>query len=152
MPFGCGGCRRDVVGQRWTWAGAVANLKAGWAPLWVWDSAAAPAGNRELLAEGGRPLESASAEEPLALGLGASVSEHLELTASTDAEMESAIERYLSAPRSEADVCAALGLTRGRARTLLKLGVASGRLVREGKPFRYTVASVADQPRLFDAA
>lgn len=50
-----------AAGSGGTWAGALENLEAGWTPLWVWDSAAAPVGNRELLARGGRPLSSPDA-------------------------------------------------------------------------------------------
>lgn len=39
-----------------TWAGAVENLRANWIPLFVRDGEGVPAGNRELLARGGRPL------------------------------------------------------------------------------------------------
>ena len=39
-----------------TWAGATENLRAGWVPLFVRDGSDVPAGNRELIARGGRPI------------------------------------------------------------------------------------------------
>jgi predicted Rossmann fold nucleotide-binding protein DprA/Smf involved in DNA uptake len=136
------------AGSGGTWAGAIENLKSGWTPLWVWDGAASPDGNRELLVHGGRSLSQPSAAlildrdpEPQPVV----VLEH------PAAEMEE-LERLLVSPKSETEVRETLGLGQGRARALLKQGVDSGLLVREGKPFRYVLADGADQPTLFDAA
>jgi predicted Rossmann fold nucleotide-binding protein DprA/Smf involved in DNA uptake len=135
-------------GSGGTWAGAAENLKAGWVPLWIWDAPKAPRGNRELLAQGGRPLPRPSGSLLLDTDL-----EHQPVVAVEQpvAEMEG-LDRLLVVPRSEKEVREALGLGQGRARALLKHGVESGRFVREGKPFRYVLADVTDQPTLFDAA
>jgi hypothetical protein len=63
-----------------------------------------------------------------------------------------ALERFATTPRTETEVCRELGLGRGTARRLLTEGVASGRLVREGTPYRYVLAATASQRTLFDAA
>ncbi|MCZ7588253.1 MAG: DNA-processing protein DprA [Gaiella sp.] len=133
-------------GSGGTWAGAIENLKAGWVPLWVLDTPAAPAGNRELLAQGGRPLASPSADTVFQ-------DEAPEATpAHVPDDPLAALERVLSVPRTEREVCEELGLGQGKARQLLREGVAAGRLKREGKPFRYVVSSAAAQARLFEAA
>lgn len=136
-----------------TWAGAIENLKAGWVPLWVWDSPSAPPGNRELLALGGRALGRVSAVEEL-IGDGEEAGEpnrQIARTASSASETESATKTeasdlaallpvlllYLETPRTESDVCGELGLGKGVARQLLKGAVASGRVTRSGRPFRY---------------
>ncbi len=128
-----------------TWAGAVENLEAGWTPLWVWDRPNAPDGNRELLARGGRPLEAPSAAavldgEPNAVAVGGR------------SDDDDDLEQYLATPRTETEVRDALGLSQGQARKLLRAGVESGRLVREGRPFRYVAAGAVPQATLFDAA
>lgn len=134
-----------AAGTGGTWAGAVENLKAGWAPLWVLDTPAAPVGNRELLAHGGRPLASPSV---------ATVLEDEASQAAPAREPEdplAALEDFLSVPRTETEVRNELGIAQGDARRLLKGGVDSGRFAREGKPFRYVVVSRV-QRSLFDAA
>ncbi len=128
-----------------TWAGAVENLKAGWARLWVWDAPHAPSGNRELLEQGGRPVAAPLAAtilegEPSAVAVGERTGDDADL------------EPYLAMPRTETEVRDAFGLSQGQARKLLRAGVESGRFVREGKPFRYVVADAAPQATLFDAA
>jgi predicted Rossmann fold nucleotide-binding protein DprA/Smf involved in DNA uptake len=127
-----------------TWAGAVENVKAGWVPLWVWDGSSAPRGNLALLEQGGRPLR-----EPLASVV---LDGAAEPAVSDDpADDLAALERFLASPRTESDVLNELGLGRGEARRLLKAGVDAGRFVRQGRPFRYVVAS-AGQATLFEAA
>ena len=133
----------SAPGSGGTWAGAVENLKASWAPLWIWDAPNAPGGNRELLAQGGRPLVAPLAAtildgEPRAVGVVERADDGADL------------EQYLVLPRTETEVRHAFGLSQGQARKLLKAGVASGRFVREGKPFRYVATST--QATLFDAA
>jgi predicted Rossmann fold nucleotide-binding protein DprA/Smf involved in DNA uptake len=51
------------AGSGGTWAGAVENLKHGWAPLFVRSGPDAPAGNRELVARGALPLPDRSAAD-----------------------------------------------------------------------------------------
>jgi predicted Rossmann fold nucleotide-binding protein DprA/Smf involved in DNA uptake len=134
------------AGSGGTWDGAVENLKAGWVPLWVADTPAVPTGNRELLARGGQPLASPSAAAVL------DTQEPVAAPAPVLDDPLAALERALTAPRTEREVSEALGLGVGEARKLLREGVAAGRLQREGKPFRYVVVTVAPQASLFDAA
>jgi len=150
-----------AAGSGGTWAGAIENLKAGWVPLWVWDSSAAPEGNRELLEHGGRPLD-APTVEALFSGQGgvhtvasdspaAGVPEPA-VPAAPVAALLPALERFLATPRTEMEVRKELGLAQGQARALLTRGVDSGWFVREGKPYRYVAAEGVAQPALFDAA
>ena len=115
-------------------------------PLWVLDTPAASGGNRELLTHGGRPLASRSAATVL------DGEEPDDAPTSFPEDPIAALERVLSVPRTEREVCDELGLGPGLGRSLLRQGVAAGRLQREGKPFRYVVTSAAPQTRLFDAA
>ncbi len=135
-----------AAGSGGTWAGAVENLKAGWVPLWVLDTSAVPAGNRELLGKGGRPLASPSAAAVLDNEVPEAAPGPV-----PDGQVV-ALELALETPRTEREVCEALGLGVGHARKLLREGVAAGRLQREGKPFRYVAAGAATQASLFDAA
>jgi predicted Rossmann fold nucleotide-binding protein DprA/Smf involved in DNA uptake len=135
------------AGSGGTWAGAVENLKAGWVPLWVLNAPGAPAGNSELLTHGAHSLTSPSAAAVLE---GEADIEAIHPPAPNDDA--AVLERFLAVPRTEREVGDKLGLTSGRARVVLREGIASGRLVREGKPFRYVVAGPAAQATLFDAA
>jgi len=152
-------CLSDVAvvvatsaGSGGTWAGAIENAKAGWIPLLVWDSAAAPAGNRELLAQGGRPISSPSAATLLD-DLGETSLDPPDEESGGDSDaLLSAVEPYLATPRTEKEVRDNFGLGQGAARAVLRAGVESGRFVREGRPYRYVTAGVAMQARLFDAA
>jgi predicted Rossmann fold nucleotide-binding protein DprA/Smf involved in DNA uptake len=136
------------AGSGGTWAGAIENLKGGWAPLWVWDGPVAPDGNRELLVHGGMPLPSPSPS--LVLDRDPAPESVVAMQQPADGIEE--LERLLVTPMSETEVRQALGLGQGRARALLKQGVDSGVLLRQGKPFRYVLADASDQPTLFDAA
>ena len=135
-------------GSGGTWAGATENVKSSWVPLWVWDSGGATAGNRELLAFGARPL----AEPSAAVVLGRDASGRVGEADESPVDELAALERCLERPRTEKEVSVELGLSPGQARRLLRSGVDSGRLVRQGRPFRYVVADAAPQARLFDAA
>ena len=57
------------AGTGGTWAGATENLAAGWVPLFVRDAAAAPKGNGELIAGGGRPIRGEDLSSDLAAAL-----------------------------------------------------------------------------------
>ncbi len=149
------------AGSGGTWAGAVENLRAGWVPLWVWSSSSAPTGNGELLRAGGLPLTAPSTESLLDRegdSLGPSSEGPVPLVserAAADVPAEDllpALERYLMTPRTETDVRGEFGMSQGQARALLKQCLDSGRLVREGKPYRYVVAEASVQATLFDAA
>lgn len=147
-------CMSDTVvvvstsaGSGGTWAGATENLKAGWAPLWAWTGEGAPGGNRELLPLGAQPIEAPD------VGLfRAGDGEAFAVVSTDDRVTAESLERFLDVPRKESEVRAHFGLGQGTARALLREGVASRRLVREGRPYRYVVARAASQATLFDAA
>ena len=145
-----------AAGSGGTWAGAVENLKAGWVPLAVWSSDAAPAGNRELLALGGRPVTAPRAQELFdgASGLPA-VSESDGSTVEAgedDTRLLEAVARFLATPRTETEVRTEFALGPERARAVLTAGLDAGRFVRTGKPLRYGVVGGALQATLFDGA
>jgi predicted Rossmann fold nucleotide-binding protein DprA/Smf involved in DNA uptake len=136
------------AGSGGTWGGAVENMKAGWVPLWVWSGDEAPSGNRELLSRGGLKLERIVSVDSLVTG-----GDDANVAPDSRADdLLGTIESFLATPRTEREVCDELGLDQGTARRLLKRGVESGRLTREGKPFQYLAASVPEQATLFDAA
>lgn len=130
------------AGSGGTWAGAIENLKAGWAPLWIWSGEDAPVSNRALAAEGARPLATYRGLDELREG-----ADQARLASeSSPPDLLS----FLAMPRTERQVADALGLSVGVARKLLREGIASGAFSREGRPFRY-VAANQGQPALFDA-
>jgi predicted Rossmann fold nucleotide-binding protein DprA/Smf involved in DNA uptake len=68
-----------------TRGGALENLKAGWTPLFVRADQDAPAGNRDLLAGGGRPLRRDEIEHPEAI-------DRLLVRASTETDHQVSLE------------------------------------------------------------
>ena len=136
-----------TAGGGGTWAGATENLKAGWVPLWAWTGEGAPGGNRELLPLGAKPIEAPD------VGLFRAGDGEASVVVSTDDRVTAeSLARFLDVPRKESEVRAHFGLGQGTARALLREGVASGRLAREGRPYRYVAARAAPQATLFDAA
>ena len=59
--------RASAVGEGGTWLGASDNLKKGWVPLIVRDCDPLPEGNKELIAQGAKPLGKALFEERFSL-------------------------------------------------------------------------------------
>ncbi len=151
----------STAGRGGTWAGAVENLKAAWVPLYVRDDGSA--GNRELIADGGRPLLASNADGLDPAGLLDAVSERPRLEPVVQAEAASqlrddlfeaiwpALAQYLAEPRSVDDVAVHFDLVATQARAWLKRAARADLVREQMRPRRYVVHG-PEQERLFAPA
>jgi predicted Rossmann fold nucleotide-binding protein DprA/Smf involved in DNA uptake len=144
-----------------TRAGALENLKADWVPLWV-RSDGSP-GNRQLLAEGARPL---SAADPADLDV-ARLTEDPRTTlldAPKDGSAQAPVagslfeaawpilSPYLREPRKEKEVAEKFELELSQARAWLKRAADEGRVRITKRPKRYLLPEASSsQLRIDDA-
>jgi len=144
-----------------TRAGALENLKANWVPLWVRDDGSA--GNRQLLAEGGRRLPPSNPESldlrELSEDPRTSLLDLADGGAAKDPETDSLYEAawsilspFLREPRKEEEVAEEFELERSQARAWLKRAAAEEKLQVTKRPKRYLVAeSSPGQLRIEDS-
>lgn len=144
-----------------TRAGALENLKANWVPLWVRDDSSP--GNRQLLAEGGRPLSPLDpagldiaqlAEDPRTTLLDAP-EEEIPQALAAGSLFEAAwpiLSPYLREPRKEKEVAEEFELELSQARAWLKRAADEGRLQTTKRPKRYLLPeAMSNQLRIDDA-
>jgi DNA processing protein len=155
-----------------TWAGAIENLRAGWAPLFVRDGQDVPDGNRELIKRGGRAtsleeLESsldalvdAPALPPQAAlvreSSGSYAAEHRtpvspERAASVNVGASDLfplvwerLAAFLMTPRTEAEVATAFHLQKAQTKAWLRRAVDDGLVRKLSSPTRFERIHAAD--------
>jgi predicted Rossmann fold nucleotide-binding protein DprA/Smf involved in DNA uptake len=143
-----------------TRSGALENLKANWVPLFIRDDGSA--GNRQLIAEGGRPLPGPDpsgidiarlTEDPRRSLL--SISEEKSTQPNREAQdtvFEAAwpiLCPYLQEPRGEKEVAEKFELELTQARTWLKRAADEGRVEVKKRPKRYLLPGApVDQLRI----
>ncbi len=155
-----------------TWAGAIENLDAQWTPLFVRDDGAAPEGNRQLLARGGRPFALHAIHGSLAdwfeqyrsVSPGSEASllpesspapygSNNEAGASNEDLFEELWPRFadfLRQPRTPEEFAAAYQLDHAQAKTWLTRAVTEGKATKLARPLRYHAAvSQTGQKDLF---
>lgn len=144
-----------------TRAGALENLKANWVPLWVRDDGSP--GNRQLLADGGRPLP---ASDPAAVDVAAlgedprtNLLDAFEAEAGQVSTGGSLFEvawpvlsPFLREPRKEKEVAEKFELELSQARAWLKRAADEGWVQITKRPKRYLLSGApSDQLRIDDA-
>jgi predicted Rossmann fold nucleotide-binding protein DprA/Smf involved in DNA uptake len=148
-----------------TWAGAIENLRAGWVPLFVRDDQDVPAGNRELIKQGGRSIKLEDLESNLdalfdAPGVAQQASLVREAGASYAADdrapassaddatenvqaadlfpsMWPRLAAFLLKPRTEAEVADAFDLQKVQAKAWLQRAIDQGLVRKLSKPTRF---------------
>ena len=155
-----------------TWAGAVENLRANWVPLFVRAGDAAPAGNRELLKRGGRPLVLQDLSHDVASWLESHPSEPAaslvheapSTYAATPVSVEDSggsdlfpevwprLAAYLVEPRTPKEVAGRFGLEGAQAKAWLARALNEGLVQRLSKPVRFQRVAVepGGQTTLFE--
>lgn len=144
------------AGTGGTWAGAIENLKANWVPLHVRDDGSP--GNRQLIAEGGRPLAESPADLDLESLTAARQDSLLEpsvtplpprpspadLPASAFEAVWPLMATTLDQPRKEKEVADLLELQPSQVRAWLAQAIEEGLVEIIKRPKRYALTGQSD--------
>jgi len=132
-----------------TWAGAVENLKAGWAPVFVCNDLPKVA-HRALMEKGAYPIVTADLDKDLRQFFVSSKREPLQVEQVNESSdvyevVYPILEKCLQIPRGVKEVADMLNIRQGQAEDWLARGVEIDKIAKISRPARYVAKSALEK-------